>query len=209
MNAVGAATFPDNPRDRERVRENLYEYLNLPEFSADVPNHYYAFMTTAEEFEEDKAQIFMGIVKNIKRGKGWSMIEMMDRTGTIAAFDKESTTMEAGKSYLVLSGSKRIMTAVPVEEIAKSKTPLVKFLNYKTLPYGEGEYYVVSFSPRVTKAGKRMGHMVVADAQRELHSVIVFPGIFTTAYMKAEPGSICKFKFNLTKEGSLSLQEIL
>ena len=209
MNAVGAATFPDNPRDREKVRENLYEYLNLPEFSADVPNHYYAFMTTAEEFEEDKAQIFMGIVKNIKRGKGWSMIEMMDRTGTIAAFDKENTSMEAGKSYLVLSGSKRIMDAVPVEDIAKSKTPLVKFLNYKTLPYGEGEYYVVSFSPRVTKAGKRMGHMVVADAQRELHSVIVFPGIFTTAYMKAEPGSVCKMKFNLTKEGSLSLQEIL
>ncbi len=49
MNAIGALTFPDNPADAAKVKENLYEYLNLPEFNMPVPQHYhFQLMADAE-----------------------------------------------------------------------------------------------------------------------------------------------------------------
>jgi DNA polymerase-3 subunit alpha len=40
LRVIGAATFEDNPRNDEEIKENLYEYLNLPEFNMSVPAHY-------------------------------------------------------------------------------------------------------------------------------------------------------------------------
>ena len=38
LRVIGAATFPDNPRNDDEIRENLYEYLGLPEFNTTVPS---------------------------------------------------------------------------------------------------------------------------------------------------------------------------
>ena len=76
LRLIGAATFEDNPRNDEEIRQNLYEYLNLPEFNISVPSHYNAYITDAEEYEEKGSFILMGVVKNIKRGKGWSRKEL-------------------------------------------------------------------------------------------------------------------------------------
>jgi DNA polymerase-3 subunit alpha len=209
LNAIGALTFPDNPRDEEKVRENLYEYLNLPEFNTQIPQHYYAYIDNNEDFDESSTHIIMGVVKNIKRGKGWSRVEIMDKTGVVGIFDDEETKIEAGRTYIILAGSNRIMEAIPVEEIQGNKSPLVKFLNYKQLPYGEGEYYVLSFKPRVTKAGKKMATVTLASAGREMISVVAFPSVFAQAYMMCEPGSIKKITLGKTKEGTLTLQEVV
>jgi len=72
LRLVGAATFEDNPRNDEEIRENLYEYLNLPEFNISIPQHYHAFINDIEEYEEKGSYILMGMIKTIKRGKGWS-----------------------------------------------------------------------------------------------------------------------------------------
>jgi DNA polymerase III subunit alpha len=55
-----------------RFKENLYEFLNLPEFNITVPQHFYAFINDVDEFEEKGSFVLMGMVKSIKRGKGWS-----------------------------------------------------------------------------------------------------------------------------------------
>ena len=209
LNSVGALTFPDNPRDDEKVRENLYEYLNLPEFNTQIPQHYYAYIDNNEDFDETTSHILMGVVKNIKRGKGWSRIEIMDKTGVVGVFDDEETKIEAGRTYIILVGSNRIMEAIPVEEIQESKNTLLRFLNYKQLPYGENEYYVLSFKPRITKAGKKMASMVLADSTRELIPVTVFPSAFAQAYMTCEPGSIKQIVLGKTKEGTITLQEVV
>jgi DNA polymerase-3 subunit alpha len=94
LRITGAATFPDNPRSDDEVRENLYEYLNLPEFNITVPSHYYAFISDVEEFEEKGSFILMGMVKTIKRGKGWSRVEILDKTGSVGIFDEEQTAIE-------------------------------------------------------------------------------------------------------------------
>lgn len=209
MNAIGALTFPDNPANPEKVKENLYEYLNLPEFNMPIPQHYYAYLNDIEEYEEKGAFILMGMVKSIKRSKGWSRVEILDKTGSVGIFDDENTTIEAGRTYIVLANDNRVVSAVPVDEIKESKDPLIKFLNYKMLPYKDDEMFVVSFKPRITKTGKKMASLTVADSGRELHAVTVFPTSFAKAYMSVEPGNIYKFTFGKTKDGTVIMEDVL
>ena len=209
MNNIGALTFSDNPTDQESVRENLYEYLNLPEFNMQIPQHYYAYINDVDEYEEKGAFILMGMVKSIKRAKGWSRVELLDKTGSVGIFDEENTVIEAGRTYIILANDNRIVSSVPVDEISISKDALIKFLNYKMLPYKDGEHYVVSFKPRVTKAGKKMASLTVADAGRELHAITVFPTAFPKAYMHIKPGNIYKFEFKQTKEGTRIMEDVI
>ena len=208
LNAVGALTFPDNPRDDQKIRENLYEYLNLPEFTNDVPQHFHAYINSVDEFDEKGVFVLMGVVRGIKRGKGWSRVEVLDNTGAIGIFDDEETSIEPGKTYLILVGSNRIMESIPVEEISKSQSSLVRFLNYRQLPYGEKEHYVLSFKPRVTKAGKRMATLIVVDHDRNMHSIVVFPTAFAIAYTRLEEGKAFEMEFSKTKDGDLTLKEV-
>jgi DNA polymerase III subunit alpha len=208
LRLIGGATFTDNPRNDQEIKENLYEFLNLPEFNITVPSHYYAFIQDIEEFEEKGSFILMGMVKSIKRGTGWSRVEVLDKTGSIGIFDDEQTTIEAGVSYLILANDNRIVSAIPVDEIKNSESGLVKFLNYRMLPYTSEEMFVVSFKPRITKAGKKMASLTLADTSRDLHSVTVFPTAFAKAYMKIEEGNAYKFSFGKTKDGTITLEDV-
>ena len=208
LRVVGAATFSDNPRNDEEIKENLYEYLNLPEFNLTVPSHYHAFITPVEDYEEKGSFIMMGMIKGIKRAKGWSRVELLDKTGSTGIFDDEQTTIEAGKTYILLANDNRVVSAVPIEEIKTSDNALIKFLNYRMLPYKDEEMFVVSFKPRVTKTGKKMASLTVADASRDLHSVTVFPTAFAKAYMKIQEGNVYKFDFGKTKDGTVILEDI-
>ena len=210
LDLIGALTFEDNPRDEVKVRDNLYEYLNLPELNTSVPQHYYAYIDLVEDFDEQGVFVLLGIAKNIKRGKGWSRVEIMDSTGVIGIFDEEETKIEPGRTYLILSGANRISEAIPIDELKEHKeNPLIKFLNYKQIPFANDEHFVLSFTPRVTKAGKRMANMIVADSSRDMTAVMVFPTMFSTGYMKCQPGKVTKINFGETKEGTITLKEVL
>ena len=208
LRVIGAANFEDNPRNEEEIRSNLYEYLNLPEFNVTVPSHYHAFLNSVEDFEEKGSFILMGMVKSIKRGKGWSRVEVLDKTGSIGIFDEEQTAIESGKTYLLLASDNRIVSAIPSDEIKTSDAALVKFLNYKQLPYKDDEMFVVSFKPRITKAGKKMATLTVADSSRDMHSILVFPTTFAKAYMKIQEGNSYTFSFGKTKDGTVILEDI-
>jgi DNA polymerase-3 subunit alpha len=208
LRVIGAATFNDQPRNENEIKENLYEYLNLPEFNISVPSHYHAWITQTEDYEEKGSFILMGMIKGIKRSKGWSRVELLDKTGSIGIFDDENTTIEAGISYLILANDNRILSAIPVDQIKGSDSALVKFLNYKMLPYKDDDMFVVSFKPRITKTGKKMASLTLADSSRDLHSVTVFPTTFAKAYMKLEEGSVYKFSFGKTKDGTVILEDI-
>ena len=208
LRVIGAATFTDNPRNDDEIKENLYEYLNLPEFNITVPSHYHAFITSAEDYEEKGSFIMMGMVKGIKRAKGWSRIELLDKTGSVGIFDDEQTTIEAGNTYLILANDNRVLSAIPVDQIKESSNALVKFLNYKQLPFKDDDMFVISFKPRITKAGKKMASLTVADASRDLHSITVFPTAFAKAYMKIEEGNAYKFSLGKTKDGTVILEDV-
>jgi DNA polymerase-3 subunit alpha len=208
LRLVGAATFQDNPRNDEEIKENLYEYLNLPEFNTSIPSHYYAFINEVCDFEEKGAFILMGMIKTIKRGKGWSRVEILDKTGSVGIFDEEQTSIETGRTYILLCSDNRILTSVPVDEAKGSESGLLKILNYRQLPYADEEMFVVSFKPRTTKAGKKMASLVLADTSRDLHSVTVFPTAFSKAYMKVEEGKAYKFSFGKTKDGTVIMEDV-
>jgi DNA polymerase-3 subunit alpha len=208
LRAIGAATFSDNPRNDNEIKENLYEFLNLPEFNISIPSHYHAFIQDVCDFEEKGSFILMGMVKSIKRGTGWSRVEILDKTGSVGIFDDEQTTIEAGTTYLILANDNRILSAIPVDQIKGSSNALVKFLGYKQLPYTDEEMFVVSFKPRITKAGKKMASLTLADTSRDLHSITVFPTAFARAYMHIEEGKAYKFSFGKTKDGTVTLEDI-
>jgi DNA polymerase-3 subunit alpha len=208
LRLIGAATFDDNPRNDEEVKENLYEYLNLPEFNVSIPQHYHAFINDVEEYEEKGSFILMGMVKGIKRGKGWSRVEILDKTGSVGIFDEEQSAVEAGRTYILLASDNRIVTAIPADEIKGNQTGLIKILNFRMLPYKEDELFVVSFKPRVTKTGKKMASLVLADATRTLHSVTVFPTAFSKAYMKIDEGNVYKFSLGKTKDGTTIMEDV-
>jgi DNA polymerase-3 subunit alpha len=208
LRVIGAATFQDQPRNEEEIKENLYEYLNLPEFNITVPSHYYAFINEVDDFEEKGSFILMGMVKGIKRGKGWSRVEILDKTGSVGIFDEEQTTIEAGRTYLLLASDNRIVSAVPVDELKTSDAALVRFLNYRMLPYKDEEMFVVSFKSRITKAGKKMASLTLADSSRDLHSVTVFPTAYPKAYMKIQEGNAYKFEFGKTKDGTIIMEDV-
>jgi DNA polymerase III subunit alpha len=208
LRLIGAATFQDHPRNDEEIRQNLYEYLNLPEFNVSIPAHYYAFISDAEEYEEKGAFILMGMVKNIKRGKGWTRVELLDKTGSVGIFDSENTTIEVGKTYIILASDNRVMSAIPADNTKDMESALIKFLNYKSLPYKDDEMYVVSFKPRDTKTGKKMAYLTLADVSRDLHSVVVFPTVFPKAFMKVKEGNAYKFELAKSKDGTLFVNDI-
>jgi DNA polymerase III alpha subunit len=101
------------------------------------------------------------------------------------------------------------MSAIPIEDAKNGDNPLVKFLNYKTLPFGEEELYVVAFRPRETKAGKKMAYLVLADSTRSLHSVVVFPTNFAKAYMKIKEGNYYKFSLGKTKDETIIMEDVI
>jgi DNA polymerase-3 subunit alpha len=208
LRLVGAATFEDNPRNDEEIRQNLYEFLNLPEFNVSIPQHYHAFIDEVCDFEEKGSFILMGMVKDVKRGKGWSRVEILDKTGSVGIFDEEQTTIEPGRTYILLASDNRIVTAVPADETKGNESSLIKFLNYRQLPYKEEEMFVVAFKPRVTKAGKKMASLTLADAARNLHPVTVFPTAFPKAYMKIDEGKAYKFSFGKTKDGTVIMEDV-
>ena len=208
LRLIGAATFSDNPRNDEDIRQNLYEVLNLPEFNVSLPAHYHAFIKEIEDYDEKGSFVIMGMAKSIKRSKGWSRVDFLDKTGSVGIFDEEQTTIETGQTYLVLVNDNRILSAIPVDQIKGSSNALVKFLNYKQLPFTNEEMYVVSFKPRITKAGKKMASLTLADTSRDLHSVMVFPTSFAQAYMKLEEGHAYKFTLGKTKDGTVILEDI-
>jgi DNA polymerase III alpha subunit len=109
----------------------------------------------------------------------------------------------------LLASDNRIVSAIPAEDARSSDHALIKFLNYKQLPFSEEEMFVVSFRPRITKAGKKMATLTVADTSRDLHSVLVFPTTFAKAYMKIKEGSSYRFSFGKTKDGTVILDDIL
>jgi len=209
LDAIGALTFPDNLRDEEKVRSNLYEYLNLPEFDVNIPSYYHAFIENLDDFDDTKAQIFLAVAKKIKRAEGWSKIEFLDKTGMVGFFDSQDTEIETGKTYLMLTAANRVASAIPVDQISENKAhPLVRFLNYKTIPYAQDEYFVLTFRKNVTKSGKKIAYITVADYNRDLHPVVAFSRTFANAYMLCEPGKTVKMRVTKLDDGTTALEEV-
>lgn len=211
LNAIGGAAFPDNPRTGDE-RNNFFEYLNIPAFETkDIPPKMKAQFRTLDEYSQEETFVAMGMVRGIKTGPGWARIEMVDETGSAGVFTDEHHGIESGQMYVFLISNNRICKYISVDDIADfEEIPFVKFLNATSFPdVPEGMYRVVAFPVRTTKAGKRMGTVVLTDEYKNLVSALVFPQQFMKAYSRFGEGKVVDVKLAETKEGTLFVDNVL
>ena len=207
LNKIGALAFNDNPRTGNE-KEYLYEYLNVPEFTTDLPRYLDAYIKPLEDYEEQGAFIVLAMIKSIKRGQGWSRIEVVDKTGSAGIFHDEDTQIEAGKMYILLVSNNRIAEYIEADELKKTDTPFSRYIMSTSLPITSDEYYVISFSTRLTKKGDKMANVVLAEEDKTLVPVIIFPKSYTQARMSMKPGTATKVELNELDDGSLTVRSI-
>ena len=209
LNAIGGAAFPDNPRSGNE-KDSYYEYLGIPTFNLEgIPPRIKSQARPIEEFEDLGSFVMFGMVKSIKRGNGWARIELVDETGSIGLFHTEQTQIETGQMYFILVGDNRIARYVKVSEIDPTgSNSFVNYLYQKQYDLDEDEYVVVDFTPYVTKAGKTMSHIVLANAQKELTRVIAFPTMYKMSLAKMREGMKCKVVLSTLDDGTLMVKEI-
>ena len=211
LNAIGGAAFDDNPRTGNE-RDNFFEYLNIPAFETkDLPPMMKAQFRTLDEFSQEETFVCMGMVRGIKTGPGWARVEMVDETGSAGVFTSEQTQIESGQMYVFLVANNRIARYVPVKTLVNDEGGgFQKFLESTSQPdIPVGKYRVISFNHRITKAGKRMGDIVLSDEHKNLTSALVFPTQFMKAYARCKEGQIVDVTLKETKEGTLFLDSVL
>jgi DNA polymerase-3 subunit alpha len=209
LNSIGAAAFEDNPRNGNE-KDNYYEYLGIPTFNLEgIPPRIKSQAKPIEEFEDLGSFVMFGMVKSIKRGNGWARIELVDETGSIGLFHTEQTQIETGQMYFILVGDNRIARYVKVSEIdPTTSNSFVDYLYKKQYDLDEDEYVVVDFTPYVTKAGKTMSHIILANAEKELTRVIAFPTMYKMSLAKMREGMKCKVVLSTLDDGTLMVKEI-
>ena len=209
LNSIGGAAFDDNPRTGNES-ENYYEYLNIPKFDVKgITPFIKSQVSPLEDFTEDGCYVLMAMVKSIKKGQGWSRVELVDDTGAIGIFHSENTQIETGNMYFFLVGDNRIHRYVTIEDVVNRKPdPFVEFLYMEDTLAGEGEVYVVDFTNYKTKAGKMMAHVIVAKGNKDMTRVIVFPKIYPQALGKMKAGTIVDLQIGKMDDGTLTVRNI-
>jgi DNA polymerase-3 subunit alpha len=208
LNAVGGATFSDNPRTGKE-EENYYEYLNIPQFNVGMNPKIKAQARPIVDFDDLGSFAMLGMVKGIKRGSGWARVELVDESGSVGLFHNEQTQIESGKMYFVLVGDNRIARYVRVDDIKEDSSDIfVQYLYSNGYDIDEDQQFVVSFSPYKTKAGKTMAHIVMSDKDKNLTRAIAFSSIYPIALAKMREGMICKPVLKKLDDGTLMIKEI-
>ena len=208
LNAIGGASFEDNPRSGKE-KESYYEYLGIPTFTVDLPPRIKSQARPISEFEELGSFPIFGMVKSIKRGTGWSRVEIVDETGAVGLFHTEQTQIETGQMYFILVGDNRIARYIKVSEVDPNGTDLfVDYLYRKEYDMEEDEKMVVNFSPYKTKAGKTMAHIVMTDKDKNLTRAIAFPTMYSKVLGKMREGMKSKPVLSKLDDGTLMIKEI-
>ena len=209
LNAVGGAAFEDNPRSGNES-ENYYEYLNIPKFDIKgIDPSIRAQFSPLSDFEEQGCFVFMAMVKSIKRGNGWSRVELVDDTDSIGIFHSEGTQIEPNNMYIFLVGDNRIHRYVTIEDVVDRKAdPFIKYLYAKEIPADTNQYGVIDFTPYRTKANKMMAHMIISTNDKRLRRVIAFPKNYTVVLGKMKPGSICEPIIEKLDDGTTYVKEV-
>jgi DNA polymerase-3 subunit alpha len=209
LNAIGGAAFDDNLRTGNE-KDSYYEYLGIPTFNLEgIPPRIKAQARPIEDFEDLGSFVMFGMVKSIKRGNGWARVELVDETGSIGLFHTEQTQIETNQMYFILVGDNRIARYIKVSDIdPKSGDIFVDYLYRKEYDLEEDEYTVVNFTPYVTKAGKTMSHIVLANSNKDLTRVIAFPTMYKMSLAKMREGMKCKVVLSTLDDGTLMVKEI-
>ena len=209
LNMIGAAAFQDNKRSGTE-NEKLYEYLGIPKFdTGKLTPKIKAQVNPLEDFLEEGCYVLLAMVKSIKKGQGWSRVELVDDTGSVGIFHSENTQIENGMMYFFLVGDNRIHKYVTINDVVeKIDDPFVTWLYKDKLKIDDGKRLVLDFTHYKTKANKMMAHIILSDSKKNLERVIAFPKMYTTTLGKMKPGTICDPAIARMDDGTLYVKEV-
>lgn len=209
LNPIGAASFPDNPK-RGDERDNFYEYLAIPAFSSDgLDPAVKAQITPLDEYYEGDVAVILGMVKGIRLGKGWSLLDLVDESGSAAVFTGENTPMMEGQMYAMLVGGKSVIKYLNVQDVVNgAEHAITNYLNDTMEDLTDSFVRVVACKARTTKAGKKMADLIVADANKNLTHALVFPNDFHKVYSKCKEGATVDIQFGKTEDGALFVKSV-
>lgn len=209
LNKVGGAVFPDNLR-RGDERDYFFEYLNIPAFdSAAIDPFIKAQFRPLDEFTEDESFVCMGMVRSIKVGTGWALIDMVDETGAAGAFTNQNTPIEKGKMYVFLISNNRVARYITTDElVAGEGGTFARWLEKKSLELEEDQLRCISWKVRTTKKGTKMADAIFSDADKNLLSVMVFDRMIDKATIPCVTGAKVRPVLAETKSGAVYLQDI-
>jgi hypothetical protein len=207
---IGAAAFSDNAR-KGKENENLYEYLGIPKFdTGKLSPKIKSQVNPLEEFLEQGCFVLLAMVKSIKKGQGWSRVELVDDTGSVGIFHSENTQIETGMMYFFLVGDNRIHKYVTINDVVNEiDDPFVHWLYRDKLKIDDGKRLVLDFTHYKTKANKMMAHIILSDSDKNLERVIAFPKLYTKALGKMQPGKICDPAISKMDDGTLFVKEVI
>jgi DNA polymerase-3 subunit alpha len=211
LNAIGGATFPDNPK-RGNERDNFYEYLNIPAFDTGALNPRIRLqLRDLDEYSDKEAFLAMGMVRKIKTGEGWARIDIVDETGSVGVFTKENSPIETDNVYVFLISNNSVHRYVKVSDLAEDRGgEFQEFLEADSFPdVPSGMVRVVSFNVRTTRAGKKMADAVFCDEHKNLQPALVFPAQFMKAYSKCKIGEVVDITLAETDDGTPFVHNIL
>jgi DNA polymerase-3 subunit alpha len=209
LNMIGAAAFPDHPRSGNE-NESLYEYLGIPKFdTGKLSPKIKSQVNPLQDFLEEGCFVILAMVKSIKKGQGWSRVELVDDTGSVGIFHSENTQIETGMMYFFLVGDNRIHKYITINNVVdKVDDPFVHWLYKDKLKIESGKRLVLDFTNYKTKANKMMAHIILSDADKNLERVIAFPKLYTKALGKMKAGSICDPAIAKMDDGTLFVKEV-
>ena len=210
LNAIGGAAFPDNPRTGNE-NENLYEYLGIPKFDiVGLSPKIKSQVNPLEDFLEQGCFVLMAMVKSIKKGQGWSRVELVDDTGSVGIFHAENTQIEPNIMYFFLVGDNRIHKYATISSVVnKEDDPFITWLYKDKLKIDDGKRLVLDFTHYKTKQGKMMAHIILSDADKNLERVIAFPKLYAKTLGKMKPGTICDPAIGKMEDGTLYVKEVI
>jgi DNA polymerase-3 subunit alpha len=210
LNAIGGAAFPDNPRVGTE-NENLYEYLGIPKFdTGGLSPKIKSQVNPLQDFLEQGCFVLLAMVKSIKKGQGWSRVELVDDTGAVGIFHAENTQIEPGVMYFFLVGDNRIHKYATISSVVnKEEDPFITWLYKDKLKIDDGKRLVLDFTHYKTKQGKMMAHIILSDADKNLERVIAFPKLYAKTLGKMKPGTICDPAIGKMEDGTLYVKEVI
>jgi hypothetical protein len=207
---IGGAAFSDNPRTGSES-QNLYEYLGIPKFdTGKLSPKIRSQVNPIQDFDESGCFVLLAMVKSIKKGQGWSRVELVDDTGSIGIFHAENTQIETGNMYFFLVGENRIHRFITINDVVEKKDDtLVQWLYRDKLKIEDGKRLVLDFTHYKTKQNKMMAHIILSDADKNLQKVIAFPKFYTTALGKMKQGTVCDPELGQMDDGTLFVKGVI
>jgi DNA polymerase-3 subunit alpha len=209
LDAIGGAVFDDNPLTGNET-SNFYEYLNIPKFdTSKIPLPVMLNVRTADEYEEEGTFAILAMIQNVKKGKGWALLDFVDETGQASVFTSDKADIEKGQMYLMLVSDNRVNAWIAAHEVPEMlDNPFVKYLNEGAV-LKQGRKYVVDFTPYKTKAGKQMAYVVLGDEDGGMEKVMVFEDLYRKSLGAMQAGKTPKLSLARLKSGALFVKDII